>query len=81
MPKSIAYSSASFHKSDSELVIKNLFITNYNVKCFKMLNALDESTKHIIQNNKQLNELYDIFLDFILDSSILLDKDKEQTKE
>jgi len=58
-------------------ITTNLFVADYNIKFYKALNSIDESTKHIIQHNKQLNDLYDIFLDFIIDSSRLLDKERE----
>lgn len=51
-------------------------LLNYNVKFYKFLHELDDSTKHIIRNNKQLNEMYDLFLDFVIDSSTFLDRQK-----
>ena len=50
-----------------------LFITRYSALFNKHLASMSDSTKHIIRNNKQLNELYDLFLDFIIDSSQHLD--------
>lgn len=50
-----------------------LFLTEKNIQFLELLNSLDDSTKHIITHNKQLNKLYDIFLDFILDSSRILE--------
>lgn len=60
-----------------------LFITRYSELFNRHLARLDDSTKHIIRNNKQLNELYDLFLDFIIDSSQHLDytNAKEQEKD
>lgn len=45
-----------------------LFICSYSTLFNSHLSKLDDSTKHLIRNNKQLNELYDLFLDFIIDS-------------
>ena len=69
--------SVTITKQDVQKVDDHFFITSHNVKFYKFLNDLDDSTKHIIRNNKQLNEMYDIFLDFIIDSSNFLDKRKE----
>jgi len=32
------------------------------------LQQLDDHAKHMIQSNQQLNNLYDLFLDFIIDA-------------
>jgi len=58
-------------------------LTEYNISFFKFLNTLDDSTKHLIKNSKQLNQMYDLFLDFIIDSSQHLDIEeaKENIKE
>jgi len=50
-----------------------MLLTKYNIDFTKFLNTLDDSTKHIIRKNKKLNEMYDLFLDFIIDSSQHLD--------
>jgi hypothetical protein len=50
-----------------------LLITRYNTLFNEFLAKLDNPTKHIIRKNKQLNEFYDLFLDFIIDSSQHLD--------
>lgn len=47
----------------------SFFISKYSAMFEKKLNELDDTTKHIIKKNKQLNEVYDLFLDFIIDSS------------
>jgi len=50
--------------------------------CFeRVLINMDNTTKHIIRNNKQLNELYDLFLDYIIDSSQLLDRMDARERE
>jgi hypothetical protein len=57
--------------------IKNLtnrlFILQYSELFNKQLANLSDSTKHIIRKNEELNSLYDLFLDFIIDSSQHLD--------
>jgi hypothetical protein len=62
-----------------------LFITRYSELFNKQLASLNDSSKHIIRKNKQLNELYDLFLDFIIDSSQHLDyttaKEQEENME
>ena len=64
--------------SNISLEIKNLndriIIETFNSKFNNLLNKFDDSTKHIIRNNKSLNEMYDLFLDFILDTSTYLKK-------
>jgi len=50
-----------------------MFLTEHNEKFQRFLAKLDNNSRHIIRNNKQLNELYDLFLDFIIDSSKVLD--------
>jgi len=68
--------SVTITKEDVKRVDDHFFIAKHNVKFYKLLDELDDSTKHIIRNNKQLNELYDCFLDFIIDSSTFLEKGK-----
>lgn len=70
-------------KSFTKKLTDRAFLTEYNVLFFKFLNSLDDSTKHLIKNSKQLNEMYDLFLDFIIDSSQLLDIEeaKDSLKE
>lgn len=65
-------------KQDVQKVDDHFFIAKHNVKFYKFLDELDDTSKHLIRNNKQLNEMYDLFLDFIIDSSRFLDS---QTKE
>jgi len=52
-----------------------LFLTQYADKFERFLLTVDDNTRHIIRNNKQLNELYDLFLDYILDCNQYLEKD------
>ena len=63
-------------------VTNRLFILQYSELFNKKLAGLSDSTKHIIRNNKELNDLYDLFLDFIIDSSQHLDyiEAKEKSK-
>jgi hypothetical protein len=63
-----------------------LFLSHYNALFNKKINSINNDTRHIIRHNKQLNELYDLFLDFIIDSSQHLDyhdakKQEKLTKE
>lgn len=51
------------------------FLTQYADKFERFLSSVDDNTRHIIRNNKQLNELYDLFLDYILDCNQHLEKD------
>jgi len=48
----------------------------------RFLATINNDTRAIIRKNNQLNELYDLFLDFILDANQHLDKSeaKELTK-
>jgi hypothetical protein len=54
-------------------VTNRLFILQYSELFNKQLANLSDSTKHIIRKNEELNSLYDLFLDFIIDSSQHLD--------
>ena len=54
-------------------VTNRLFILQYSELFNKQLAGLSDSTKHIIRKNVELNSLYDLFLDFIIDSSQHLD--------
>lgn len=56
-----------------EDVALRVFLTEHSDKFQRYLAKLDNNTKHIIRNNKQLNELYDLFLDYIIDSAKILD--------
>jgi hypothetical protein len=57
-----------------------LFIAQQADKFERYLATIDNDTRHIIRKNKQLNDFYDLFLDFILDSNQHLEKnDAEET--
>jgi hypothetical protein len=64
-------------------VSTRFFINEQQQKFQKFLASLDDVSKHVIKNNKQLNEMYDLFLDFIIDSNNILDyiDSKEQLIE
>ena len=49
--------------------IHELFISRYSALFNSLLLAFNNDTKHIIRNNKQLNQMYDLFLDYIIDSN------------
>ena len=66
---------------DLKNISTRLFLLQHIEKFNKYLAGLDNTSKHIIRNNKQLNELYDLFLDFIIDSSQHLDYIEAKEKE
>ena len=70
-------------KQELKSACERLLLSNYNVQFYRFLESIDDNTKHIIRNNNKLNEMYDLFLDFIIDSSNQLDRNhaKELTKE
>jgi hypothetical protein len=49
----------------------DIFIKIQSQKFESFLKIINEDTRFIIRKNKQLNELYDMFLDFIIDSKKL----------
>jgi len=49
------------------------FITNYHVKCQCIVNRMGPEARKMIQCNKDLNDMYDVFLDFILDSRAIVE--------
>jgi hypothetical protein len=51
-----------------------LFIAQYADKFERYLTSFDNNTRQLIRSNKQLNDFYDLFLDFILDSNQHLEK-------
>jgi len=57
----------------SQLVLCKLFVTKYSEMFYKQLNNISSNTKLVIHNNKELDQLYDLFLDFIIDSRQYLD--------
>lgn len=63
----------------SKEIASNLFISQYCSKFNKFLTSIDSTSKHIIRNNKQLSDMYDLFLDFIIDGGQHLDY--QQAKE
>jgi len=50
-------------------ITNRVFIAHQADKFERFLKSLNENTRHTIRSNKQLNELYDLFLDFIIDSN------------
>jgi len=54
-----------------------LFIIQYYEQFNHFLNNIDDSTKHLIKKNKQLDTMYDLFLDFVLDSGQIVETDKK----
>lgn len=72
---------ASKGSEDLKNITTRLFLLQHIEKFNKHLTGLDNISKHIIRNNKQLNELYDLFLDFIIDGSQHLDYVEAKEKE
>lgn len=76
----------SLSKISNELNLQSIkdrhFISLYNSKFSNFLQKLSPHSRELIRNNKELNEFFDLFLDFILDSSQHLDyaSAKEQEK-
>jgi hypothetical protein len=73
--------SSSKEKEEIKKACDRLFLSRYNILFYKFLNTLDDSAKHLIKNNKKLNEMYDLFLDFIIDSSQHLDYIEAKERE
>lgn len=44
------------------------FITSYHIRFLSIIEGLTPQTKHIIKKSKELNDMYDCFLDFVIDS-------------
>ncbi|NBP04032.1 MAG: hypothetical protein EBU90_28855 [Proteobacteria bacterium] len=59
--------------NDLKSSVSKLFISEYIAKFNKQLCNLSDTSKHLIRNNKELNEMYDLFLDFIIDGGQHLD--------
>jgi hypothetical protein len=76
-------SGLNLEEKDLEKITSKLLLLKYSSLFNKYLCSIDDSTKHIIRNNKELNNLFDLFLDFIIDSNQHLDyiNAKEQAKE
>jgi hypothetical protein len=52
-----------------EGTVDRLFISQYNALFNEYLTKVEPHTRELVRRNKELNELYDIILDFIIDSS------------
>lgn len=44
------------------------FITSYHIRFLNLIDGLTPEIKHIIKRSKELNDMYDCFLDFVIDS-------------
>jgi len=66
-------SSSAGSQENNDAMTSNLFISQYIAKFNRQLGLFSESSKHMIKNNKELSEMYDLFLDFIIDASQHLD--------
>jgi len=60
-------------KQDTQRVLDSCLITRYNTYFTEYLQKLSPETREIIRKNKELDCLFDLFLDFILDTSQHLD--------
>ena len=57
------------HVKETESTVDRLFISQYNMLFNRYLEKVEPPTRELVRRNKELNELYDIILDFIIDSS------------
>jgi hypothetical protein len=71
-------STLSLKKQDVKTVVDRYLLTLYADKFERLLNSVDSTTRDMIRKNKQLNEFYDLFLDFILDVNQHLEKSNAQ---
>lgn len=49
------------------------FITSYHIRFLNLIDGLTPEIKHSIKKSKELNDMYDCFLDFIIDSKRIVD--------
>jgi hypothetical protein len=57
------------HVKEVAGTVDRLFISQYNALFNEYLTKVEPHTRELVRRNKELNELYDIILDFIIDSS------------
>lgn len=60
-------------KKDVQEVIEHCFLSRYSNLFNNYLQNLSPTTRELIRSNKELNELFDLFLDFTIDASQHLD--------
>ena len=48
------------------------FITSYHIRFHSLIDGLTPEIKHTIKMSKELNDMYDCFLDFIIDSKRII---------
>jgi len=65
-------------KDEVNIMKDRLFIAQQADKFERYLASIDANTRDIIRKNEQLNNFYDLFLDFILDSNQHLEKNDAQ---
>lgn len=70
-------------KEDVQDVVDNCFISKYSNLFHKFLLELSPESREIIRKNKELNNLFDLLLDYTIDASQHLDYKyaKEAIKE
>jgi len=67
--------------SDIKNILDNCFITKYSNLFHNYLLNLSPSTREQIRKNKELNELFDLLLDYTIDASQHLDYKEAKEKE
>jgi hypothetical protein len=65
-------------KDEINIMNDRLFIAQQADKFERYLASIDANTRDIIRKNEHLNNFYDLFLDFILDSNQHLEKNDAQ---
>jgi hypothetical protein len=65
-------------KDEINIMNDRLFIAQQADKFERYLASIDDNTRDIIRKNEHLNNFYDLFLDFILDSNQHLEKNDSQ---
>jgi len=65
-------------KDEINIMNDRLFIAQQADKFERYLASIDANTRDIIRKNEYLNNFYDLFLDFILDSNQHLEKNDAQ---
>jgi hypothetical protein len=60
-------------KKDIKDIVDSCFISKYSTLFNNYLQKLSPETRDIIRKNKELNDLFDLFLDYTIDASQHLD--------
>lgn len=70
----------SVHSSSNTDISSQALLILYHGKFNRYINNLDNNTRHTIRNNKQLNDMYDLLLDYVIDSAEQLNKNIEHSQ-